>query len=73
MSTEREDLGVRWYVIRAGKGHYMMKVPFQDVGGFMEILGDLVEGCGDSREEALSDWANAKLPPARKRWFENLW
>ena len=73
MSTDREDLGARWYVIRTIKGHYMLKVQFHEIPGFLEILGDLIEGYGNTREEALADWANTKLPPKRKKWYRKFW
>lgn len=69
MSTEREEGLYRWYVLKTAKGHVMMKVPFNKVGEFLSILGDLLVGCGDSREEALTDWTSRRLPEKKKGIF----
>lgn len=70
MSTEREKGLYRWYVLKTTKGHAMLKVPFNRVGEFLSILGDLMVGCGDSREEALADWASRRLTDRKRGVFE---
>lgn len=62
----------RWYVLKHAKGHVMMKVPFKKVNEMLGLIGDMVVGCGDTRDEALTDWANSQLPRKKKRlfWFK---
>ena len=52
----------RFYVIRTGAGHYMLKVEGRDIESFLELLGDMIDGCGDSHEEAMEDFASKRLP-----------
>ena len=72
MSDDITEGLFRWYVLKHAKGHVMLKVPFKQVAGMIEIVGDMIVGCGDSRDEALTDWANSQLPAKKKRvyWFK---
>lgn len=67
MSTEQGKWIVRYYVLRTGRNHTMMKVEGKDIESFLELLGDLIEASGDTQEEAMQDFANSRLP-GKKQW-----
>lgn len=72
MSNEQGKWLVRYYVIRSGRGHTILKVEGKDIESFLELLGDLIEASGDTHEEAMEDFANSRLPMKKKRrwWWQ---
>lgn len=62
MSNNSKQLPARFYILKHAKGHTMLKVEWRDIESFLDLLGDMIEGAGDSREEALTDWASGRLP-----------
>jgi hypothetical protein len=70
MNNESKTLMTRYYVMKASTGYYILKVDGHDVEGFLELFGDMIHACGESREEAMEDFANRKLSPGKQSWWE---
>lgn len=54
-TAQNHKEGHRYYIIKIGLRSTLLRVKLKEVELFLEVLGDCIEGAGDTPNEAIID------------------